>query len=67
MPFARWFMLLIAFWSTCTVWANDKLALGEHASHRPLYWSIIALICVVALTLEIRDIFKSNPQRSEIE
>ena len=67
MPFARWFMVIIAFWSTCTVWASDPLARGDHNSHRPLYWGIIAFICVVALAFEIRDLMKRSPQRSEIE
>jgi len=67
MPFARWFIIIVAFWSTCSVWATDPLARGDHGSHRPLYWAIIAFICMIALVLEIRDVFKRPARRSEIE
>ena len=66
MPFARWFIALIAFWSTCTVWAEDPLAKGTFAPHKGLYWALIAIICTAVLLAEIRSLVK-NPRKNEAE
>jgi hypothetical protein len=57
--FARWLFVLVAFWSTCAVWAED-----HNASHHPFFWTLIALIAAIALGWEI-IVIRKQPRKSE--
>jgi len=62
----RWVFLLVAAWSTCAVWAEDKQAFSPRGSHWPLYWTLIAIIGTAAFILELRDIVrKSSPGQTD--